>query len=203
MALLCFLLVGCGGSKAPPAQHERDSAVSPAAAAAPPGTPSPETARAEAPGGDSLAAPVRDTVPTIVARTFPEAVSVQHLSRPFPHRVIRDRAEAVLGYEVFSDSAGVTARGYSGMVPIQVFFNARGRPVRIYILDNCETPAYLDLVYRAGLLDKLLAYDPAKPDSVDAVTLATSSSRAIIDGVAGLSARVSAELPAKPGRGPR
>jgi hypothetical protein len=89
------------------------------------------------------------------------------------------------------------------MVPVQVFFNARGKPVRIYILDNCETPAYLDLVYRDGLLDRLLAYDPAKPDSVDAVTLATTSSHAIIAGVTGLAARVSAELVVKPSRGSR
>jgi len=202
-ALMCLLLIGCGGSKAPLAQHERDSAVSPAAAAVPSVTPGPETARTEAPAGDSSAAPVRDTVPTMVAKAFPEAFFVQHLFRPFPHRVVRDSAERVLGYEVFSDSAGVTARGYAGMVPVQVFFNARGKPVRIYILDNCETPAYLDLVYRDGLLDRLLAYDPAKPDSVDAVTLATTSSHAIIAGVTGLAARVSAELVVKPSRGSR
>jgi uncharacterized protein with FMN-binding domain len=202
-ALLCFLLVGCGGSKAPLAQPERDSAVSPTAAVKPPVRSGPETARGRAAVGDSSAGPARDTVPSIVAKAFPEAVSVRHLSRPFPHRVIRDSAARVLGYEVFSDSAGVTARGYTGMVPVQVFFDARARPLRIYVLDNCETPAYLDIVYRAGLLDKLLAYDPAKPDSVDAVTLATSSSRAIIAGVTGLAARVSAELVAKPSPGPR
>ena len=202
VALLCFLLVGCGRSKAPLAQPERDSAVSPAAAVVPPVTPGPETARAGAPAGDSSAAPARDTVPAIVAKAFPEVVSASREAEPFPHRVIRDRAGRVLGYEVFSDSAGVTARGYSGMVPIQVFFNARGRPVRIYILDNYETPAYLDIAYRAGLLDTLLAYNPARPDSVDAVTLATSSSRAIIDGVAGLAARVCAELAAEPKPGP-
>jgi uncharacterized protein with FMN-binding domain len=85
------------------------------------------------------------------------------------------------------------------MVPVQVFLDARGRPVRIYVLDNCETPAYLDLVLRYGLLDSLLGYDPAKPESVDAVTLATTSSHAIISGVAGLAARVAAEVVAKPG----
>jgi len=202
-ALLCLLLVGCGGSKAPPAQRERDSAVSPRAETVPPATPRSQAAHSQAPVGTSPTAPARETVPTIVAKAFPEAGSVQHRSRPFLHRVIRDSAARVLGYEVFSDSAGVTARGYAGMVPLQVFFDARGKPVRIYVLDNCETPAYLDLVYRAGLLDRLLAFDPAKPDSIDAITLATSSSRAIIAGVTGLAVRVSAELAAKPSRGPR
>jgi hypothetical protein len=137
----------------------------------------------------------------MVTKAFPEAVSVQHFSRPFPHRVIRGHAGQVLGYEAFSDSAGVTAKGYAGTVPVQVFFDARGKPVRIYLLDNCETPAYLDLVYHGGLLERLLAFDPAKPESVDAVTLATASSHAIIAGVTGLAARVSAELVAKPSPG--
>jgi uncharacterized protein with FMN-binding domain len=84
-----------------------------------------------------------------------------------------------------------------------VFFDSRGRPVRIYILDNCETPAYLDLVLHSGLLDTLLVCDPAEPESVDAVTLATSSSRAIISGVTGLTVRVEDEVVARPGAGSR
>jgi len=110
--------------------------------------------------------------------------------------VIRDSGGALLGYEAYSDSGGVTAPGYGGMVPVQVFFDSRGRAVRIYVLDNSETPAYMDLVLRSGLLDSLLVCDPAKPDSVDAVTLATTSSHAIISGVTGLAVRVSSEIAA-------
>jgi len=139
-----------------------------------------------------------EMLPDLIKRAFPIARSAQSVPTPFPHRVIRDSVEQILGYEVFSDSAGVTAPGYAGMVPLQVFFDARGKPVRIFVLDNCETPAYMDIVLGAGLLDRLLVFDPAKPDSVDAVTLATSSSRAIIAGVTGLAARVSAELAARP-----
>jgi uncharacterized protein with FMN-binding domain len=202
-ALLCLLLVGCGGSKAPLAQTERDSAASVTVAPAPTVTPGPETTRSETPAGTSSAAPARDTVPTMVTRAFAAAVSVQYLSRPFPHRVIRDSAERVLGYETFSDSAGVTALGYAGPVPVQVFFDSQGKPVRIYILENSETPAYMDIISGAGLMDRLLVFDPAKPDSVDAVTLATSSSRAIVAGVTGLASRVSVELAGKPSSRPR
>ena len=144
-----------------------------------------------------------ETLPGVIRKTFPTAGSARLESRPFPHRVVLDSAHRVLGYEVFSDSAGVTANGYAGMVPVQVFCDARGKPVRIFVLENCETPAYLDIVIGAGLLDRLLTFDPAKPDSVDAVTLATSSSRALIAGVTALAARVSAELAAKPVSGPR
>jgi len=197
-ALLCLLLVGCGGSNVPQAQPKRDSAASPAAVVVPPVTPEPETIHRKAPVDTVRTPAVRDTVPTIVTKTFPKAASVQHRSRPFPHWVIRGSAGHVLGYEVFSDSAGVTAKGYGGMVPVQVFFDSHGRPLRIYVLDNCETPGYLDIVYRGGLLEKLLAFDPAKPESVDAVTLATTSSHALIAGVTGLARLVWAELVAKP-----
>jgi Na+-translocating ferredoxin:NAD+ oxidoreductase RnfG subunit len=139
----------------------------------------------------------------VVKKTFPLAASVRHLTQPFPCLVIQDSAERVLGYDVFSDSAGVTAKGYAGMVPVQVFLDSQAKPLRIYVLDNSETPAYLDLVLGAGLPDRLLAFDPAEPDSVDAVTLATSSSRAIITGVTRLAARVWAELVKKSSAGPR
>ncbi|MCX6841411.1 MAG: FMN-binding protein, partial [candidate division WOR-3 bacterium] len=125
------------------------------------------------------------------------------VSKPFPHRVVRDSSGRVLGYEVFSDSAGVTSMGYSGMVPVQVLLDAQAKPVRIYVLDNSESPAYLDIVLGGGLLGRLLAYDPARPESIDAVTLATSSSKAIIAGVTGLAARVSAEIAPKPDQGSR
>ena len=200
--LLSLLFVGCGSSRAPLAQPERDSAASPAAAVVPPVTPEPETTRREAPVDAVRTPPARDTVPTIVAKTFPEAGSVQRLSRPFPHWAIRNSAGHLLGYEAFSDSAGVTAKGYGGTVSVQVFFDSQGKPLRIYVLDNCETPAYLDIVYRGGLLEKLLAFDPAKPESIDAVTLATTSSHALIAGVAGLAGLVWAELVAKPNPGP-
>jgi len=164
--------------------------------------PSREGGRTDALGRSLASVSKPETLPDVIKKVFPSAVSVRSESAPFPHRVIKDSAGLVLGFEAFSDSAGVTARGYAGMVPVQVFFNERGRPVRIYILENCETPAYLDLAYGAGLLEKLLAFDPAKPDSIDVVTLATSSSKALIDGVTGLAARVLAEL-VPPGRGTR
>jgi hypothetical protein len=156
-----------------------------------------ESTNTRVPAVEPPAAPVAETLPVLVSKAFPTAHSARLESTPFPHRVVLDRAGRVLGYEVFSDSAGVTARGYGGMVPVQVFFDARGKPLRIYVLDNCESPAYLDIVYRGGLLERLLTYDPARSDSVDAVTLATSSSHAIIAGVTGLAARVSAEIVAK------
>jgi uncharacterized protein with FMN-binding domain len=197
-----FLVLGACGSESSsrPATKravvpERETAVS----AVPPVTPESgaDSTPARAPVEEPPIVAKSETLPDVIKKTFPGSASVRSESTPFPHRAIRDAAGRVLGYEAFSDSAAVTARGYAGMMPVQVFFDAQGRPVRIYVLDNCETPAYLDLVFRAGLFERLLALDPTRPDSLDAVTLATSSSRAIIAGVTGLAARVSAEIVAK------
>jgi hypothetical protein len=152
------------------------------------------------PGSGSVPAPraqagtEADTLGDVVKRTFPRAVTVASVAEPFPHKLVRDNRGRVIGYVVFSDSAGTTAKGYAGMVPVQVLLDSLARPVRIYILDNSETPAYLEISYRAGLLDRLLHYDPAKPDSIDAVTLATSSSRAIAEAVTRLADRLLIEV---------
>jgi hypothetical protein len=203
--LTCLALLGCG-SKSPPQTPAagRDSTASAAEqeAPVPVAKTDVETARTAVPTSTPVVVPAGESVPAIISRTFPTAGSVRRLPQPFPHRIIMDSVGSVLGYEAFSDSAGVTARGYGGMVPVQVFFDSRGRPLRIYIQDNYETPVYMDLVLRYGLLDTLLACDPAEPESVDAVTLATTSSRALIYGVTGLAARVSAEVVAN-GQGVR
>jgi uncharacterized protein with FMN-binding domain len=105
-----------------------------------------------------------------------------------------DRKQTVLGYSVCSDSAGTTTQGYAGPVPVMVLLDAEACPRRIYILDSRETPAYLEIVVGSGLLDRLLKFDPAQPESVDAVTLATSSSRAIIAAVTRTAERVMREI---------
>ncbi len=200
--LTCSLLPGCGGAPSPAttaAGHDSTVPVTEQEVSVPAAVTQVETLGSVVPDRTSPAAPATESIPSTISRAFPGARSVRSLAEPFPHRVIRDSAGAVLGYEGFSDSAGVTAPGYGGMVPVQVFFDSRGRPVRIFVLDNCETPAYLDLVLRSGLLDSLLVCDPAMPESVDAVTLATTSSRAVIYGVTGLAARVATEVVAKPG----
>jgi hypothetical protein len=198
--VLCFVLGACGSKPVPTENLSRAPVPGPETAASrvqsPAAAPRADSVPTKAPV-DQSRSPKQETLPDVVRKTFPTAGSARSVSKPFPHRVISDSSGRVLGFEVFSDSAGVTGRGYAGMVPVQVLLDAQAKPVRIYVLDNCETPAYLDIAVGGGLLERLLAYDPARPESVDAVTLATSSSKAIIAGVTGLAARVSAEVVAK------
>ena len=203
---LCLVLGTCGGGPAPKPEQARAPVSKPETAVAiqtPITTPAVESTHTEVAANKSPTASRPDTLPGVVSKTFPTAGSARSVSKPFPHRVVRDSSGRVLGYEVFSDSAGVTSMGYSGMVPVQVLLDAQAKPVRIYVLDNSESPAYLDIVLGGGLLGRLLAYDPAKPESIDAVTFATCSSKAIIAGVTRLAARVAAEIVPKPGQGPR
>jgi len=194
-AAVLLILEACGGRPAPRQEAPLTASAEVAASTVQTASTQPATdsVHSMTPVTGPLAAKP-DTPPSTVRKAFPGAGSVRLASEPFPHRVISDSTGRVLGYEVFSDSAGVTGRGYAGMVPVQVLLDAQARPVRIYILENCETPAYMDIISGSGLMERLLAFDPAKPDSVDAVTLATSSSRAIIAGVTGLAARASVEL---------
>ena len=204
---LCLVLGACGGKPAPKREHGRAQLPGPETTASavqtPAAPPAIENAHTKTPVAQPPSVPKPDTLPDAVRKTFPTAGSARSVSKPFPHRVISDSSGRVLGFEVFSDSAGVTGRGYMGMVPVQVFLDAQAKPMRIYVLDNYETPVYLDIAFSGGLLERLLAYDPARPDNVDAVTLATTSSKAIIAGVTGLAARVSAEIAARPGQGSR
>ncbi len=205
-AALCLALGACGGKPAPKQEQTRAPVSKPETAATiqtPIATPAVESTHTEVAADKSSIASRPDTLPDAVSRTFPTAGSARSVSKPFPHRVVRDSSGQVLGYEVFSDSAGVTSMGYAGMVPVQVLLDAQAKPVRIYLLDNSESPAYMDIVLGGGLLERLLAFDPAKPESIDAVTFATCSAKAIIAGVTGLAGRVSAEIVPKPGQGSR
>ena len=205
LVALCLVLGACGGKPSPKQGHGRTPLPGPDTASSVvqrPATP-PAVKSAKTPTARARSMPGLDTLPDVIRKTFPSAGSVRSVSKPFPHRVIADSSGQVLGYEVFSDSAGVTGKGYAGVVPVQVFLNGQAKPVRIYVLDNSETPGYLAIALSGGLLERLLAYDPAKPDSVDAVTLATCSSKAIIAGVTGLAARVSNEILVRPGQGSR
>lgn len=138
-------------------------------------------------------APAPD-LPADLLKAYPDAVDLRRLTVPFVCRVVKDKDGRTLGWLVDSDSAGTTADGYAGPVPVRVYLDSLARPLRILILDNRETPAYLELVIDDGLLERLLAYDPANPQSIDAVTLATTSSKAMIRGVTAAADRVASEL---------
>lgn len=125
---------------------------------------------------------------------FPDYRVTREFAEPFPYLAVCDRNERLLGFQVLSDHAGTTAEGFIGPVPVRVFLNATARVLGFDVLENEETPAYLKLALCNSLADELRQYRPGRKDSIDAVTLATATSNAIIQAVTGVADRVAGKL---------
>jgi uncharacterized protein with FMN-binding domain len=74
-----------------------------------------------------------------------------------------------------------------------VFLDTGARVVGFDVLGNDETPVYLKMACDS-LARRLADYRPGRKDTVDVVTLATLSSRAIISAVTGTAGLVAKEL---------
>lgn len=196
------LLAGCPRSK--PVASDDPSVVADSTAAAVVSTLDPDTAREISPpeippnripdesrprdtarARDSAPAspppaPRPESVPGRIARRFPAATGFVTLTEPFSHGRVLDR-HGVIGYEVDTDEAGTTQDGYAGPIPMIIWFDAQGRVTEVKILGNDETPGYLQIIFNSGLLDSLKGYSAAAPESVDVITLATKSAKAMID----------------------
>ncbi len=175
IAVLIFLLANCGGS------GSRANATPPAEETAP---------------DDSLPINSPLIAPDVerTAELLPGYELTKEWLEPFPHLTIHGPDDLLLGYQVDSDHAGATAEGYSGPVPVRVWLDTTGSLLGLNLRENKETPAYLGLVTESDLFERLLGCEPGRTDSIDAVTLATVSSIAIIKGVTGTIDRVAVEL---------
>ncbi len=118
-----------------------------------------------------------------IAELFPGFEYTSELSDPFPHLAIYDSTGVLLGYQLDSDLAGTTAAGFIGPVPVRVFCDTLGLLVGVDLLDNIETPCYFRMVESSDLLDRLLKYRAGTKTEIDAVTLATHTSLAVVQGV--------------------
>jgi len=125
---------------------------------------------------------------------FPGCDHTRELTEPFPCLLVCSAAGSLLGYAGWSDLAGTTTRGCIGPVPVRVFVAPDGGIIDFDVLDNFETPSYLQLVFGGDFRARLTAWRPDAPDSVDAVSMATLSSRAIIRGVTGTARRIHDEI---------
>lgn len=90
------------------------------------------------------------------------------------------------------DTTGMpdTVIGYADRVPVAIILSTEGRTIAIKVLQNNETPSYIERVLGQGLLDSFVGMTVAGAleARVDAVSGATMSSNAILSSVrAGLS----------------
>lgn len=160
------------------------------------GSNGPSRARAEEPGPDTLILSSPLIAPPVerLAELFPDGIEYREQSDPFPHLTIHDENDILLGYMTTTDFAATTAEGFGGPIPIRVFLDPEGATIDFDVLDHDETPAYLKMILRGEFKDRVIAYHAGQEEVIDAVTLATVSSAAIITGVTGVVDRFAAEI---------
>ncbi len=127
----------------------------------------------------------RDGLAAEIVVAFPTAKSV----RKSDNKKVRgsmmevyDAKKVLLGYAVYSKPASDGIKGYAGETPLMIALDTKQQIVCVQMLDNQETPGFLQKVVNAGLLKSWDGLKPAKAvkKQVDAVSGATLSSNSII-----------------------
>jgi Na+-translocating ferredoxin:NAD+ oxidoreductase RnfG subunit len=95
--------------------------------------------------------------------------------------LLYDKSEKLVGKALFSMPYCADIKGYNGNIPLVVLLSPNDKVLKIHLLDNNETPSFIDRVVAKGFLESWngLPADEAKAKQVDAVTGATYSSSAI------------------------
>ena len=96
--------------------------------------------------------------------------------------VVYDAKKNVLGYAVYSKPASNGIKGYNGETPLMIALSPKKKVMSVTLLENRETPSYLQRVVNAGLLKSWdgMKVKKAAKKKVDTVSGATYSSRSII-----------------------
>lgn len=112
----------------------------------------------------------------------------------FGHRLIEDKAHSIAGIERLEDGSimvntsqlDLDIRGYNGPVPLKIRIDPSGKVASIAVMDNSESPEFLQHALDGGLLEQWIGRNAgqilAAPD-IDAVSGATYTSKAIIANV--------------------
>ncbi len=118
-------------------------------------------------------------LPAEIVKAFPDAKSIKKETK---WTVVFDAKKTVLGYAVYSKPASDGIKGFNGETPLMVALTAKQKVQCVVLLDNNETPGYLQRVVDAGLLKQWdgLNVKKARKKKVDAVSGATFSSTSII-----------------------
>lgn len=121
-------------------------------------------------------------------------IAIRRDGMMFGHRLIEDKAHSIAGIERLEDGSimvntsqlGLDIRGYNGPVPLEIRLDPSGKVASIAVLDNSESPKFLQHVLDGGLLEQWIGRNAgqilAAPD-IDAVSGATYTSKAIIANV--------------------
>lgn len=115
------------------------------------------------------------------SKLFPQAHSVIRVEGSSRHQVLKSDGE-VIGEVIHSSPRGDKVTGYSGPTPLIIGISKAGKIAGVQLLENEETPEFVETVTSSGLLErwKGLRWEEAAYFKVDAVTGATLTSKSII-----------------------
>jgi len=121
-------------------------------------------------------------LPAEITHAFPTAKSVKQEAK---WTAVYDAKKTLLGYAVYSLPASKGIKGYNGETPVMVALTPQERIASVTMLDNNETPSYLNKVIKSGLLKSWndMKVRKAKRKKVDTVSGATYTSRSLIQTV--------------------
>ena len=116
---------------------------------------------------------------TELRAAFPKATYVE-LTEKVTYAVKDEKGKAI-GTVLLSSPYSDEIMGFNGPTPLQIAMDAEGKIIEVRLLDNDETPNFLNRVIKAGFLDSWngLTAEEALKKEMDAVSGATYSSNAI------------------------
>ena len=116
---------------------------------------------------------------TELQTAFPKAAYVE-LTATATYAV-KNASGKVIGTVLLSSPYSDEIKGFNGPTPLQIAMDAKGKIIEVRVLNNNETPNFLNRVINAGFLNSWngLTAEEALHKEVDAVSGATYSSNGI------------------------
>ena len=116
---------------------------------------------------------------TELQTAFPKAMYVE-LTAEATYAVKNDKGK-VIGTVLLSSPYSDNIKGFNGPTPLQIALDEKGKILEVRVLNNNETPSFLNKVINAGFLNSWngLTVKEALDKNVDAVSGATYSSNGI------------------------
>ena len=118
----------------------------------------------------------------IIVSAFP---TVKSIKKEGQWVSVLDVNNKLLGYVVYSKPASDGIKGYAGETPVMIAFDTKKVIKGVYLLQNSETPRFVQHVKEQGFFNQWngLSVKKALKKNVDTVSGATFTSRAVVQSV--------------------
>lgn len=115
-----------------------------------------------------------------VTDVFPDATSVKTIDTAY-YQV--KKGDAVMGVVLFSSPYSDAVMGYAGATPLRIVLDENNKIKEVKLLDNDETPRFVQRVAYGGLFDAWngMTVDQALQAPIDAVSGATYTSNGVME----------------------